>query len=196
MNRSRTVSAGATAAGLALLVAGCGVIGQGERPPDGRSAAGHRCDPSVSTAYCTGAAWVKAFNASMAAYSKTFRAAAAAYLKAHPVPARPGMTAGIVLDSADVPGFPGQAAYLADDHRYQMWEQMWAETLLTADGKTVTISCGDMTQHLACRRPMPGICKACTGPGGPGTYEYVPVNGDVRRPGRVIVIMAAAVSIP
>lgn len=95
----------------------------------------------------------------------------AAYLKANPVPKCPGMVVGVPADQA----FQARAGVAGDTP--------WTETLATAGGRTITVTCGSVPGHRRkCAQPMPDLF----------TYQYVPVNGDVSQPGSIIPIRVMA----
>lgn len=106
------------------------------------------------------------------------RPAAAAYLLAHPVKPVYGMDEGIVLgEAADA----SQAVYT------------WTQTLLTADGRTVTVTCGNVQAADPCtwRSDGPGPGQAQCGP--LGDYEYFPADLNASNPASVVVITCGAV---
>jgi hypothetical protein len=105
------------------------------------------------------------------------RAAALAYIKSHPVPARRGMVAGIVLsETADT----SPTTYT------------WTQTMITTSGATITITCGSAAAKRPCtwRDPGPEMGAVCTG--GPGTYQYFRADGDASSFGDVHVIKYGA----
>jgi hypothetical protein len=84
--------------------------------------------------------------------------AAAAWVRAHPVPARQRMIAGILIRSAAT----GTGRYRA-----------WSATLVTSGGRTVTVTCRDdewagAVLGVSCDLPLPVS---------PGDYAYLP-SGD------------------
>jgi hypothetical protein len=110
-------------------------------------------------------------------------AAAESYLNAHPVPQHSGMVAGIVLSDAITTG------QIVSNSPLQ-----WTQTLATAGGKVVTITCGKLGTARNCGWNDPaGI--VCRGPlGALGAYEYSPASGDASRYGSVTVIKCGAVA--
>jgi hypothetical protein len=106
------------------------------------------------------------------------RPLAAAYMRAHPVTPVYGMAEGIVLsEQAD-----------ASDAVYT-----WTQTLLTTDGRTVTITCGIVQAADPCtwRSDGPGPGQPQCGP--LGDYEYFPASLDASNSASVVVITCGAV---
>lgn len=104
--------------------------------------------------------------------------AARAYLRAHPVKPVYGMDEGIVLgEQADA----SHAVYT------------WTQTLLTPDGRTVTITCGNVQAADPCtwRSDGPGPGQPQCGP--LGDYEYFPASLNASNSASVVVITCGAV---
>lgn len=106
------------------------------------------------------------------------RPLAAAYMRSHPVTPVYGMDEGIVIsEQAD-----------ASDAVYT-----WTQTLLTTDGRTVTITCGIVQAADPCtwRSDGPGPGQPQCGP--LGDYEYFPASLDASNSASVVVITCGAV---
>lgn len=121
-----------------------------------------------------------------------------AYIKAHPVPDRPGMTAGI--QSFNQPG--GSLAYQAFPCPTGMTHgsvgdpgacYAWRSVLVTATG-TLTITCGSITLGIPC----PSKVYPANGFSNPfpvdGDYLYAPSNGQVTATRDLRVIKRDALS--
>jgi hypothetical protein len=102
-----------------------------------------------------------------------------AYMKAHPVPAKPGMTAGIITSVTWLAGqCPPQvrtAAYLAPA-RGQDPCVAWAFTIIAASGQTLAVTCGSPG------RPCPPLVPQYVMPGDEGEYIYAPSDGRITTP--------------
>ena len=121
-----------------------------------------------------------------------------AYIKAHPVPDRPGMTAGI--QSFNQPG--GSLAYqvfpcptgithgsVGDPDACYAWKSV----LVTATG-TLTITCGSITLGIPCpSKAYPANSFSSPFPVD-GDYLYAPSNGQVTAARDVRVIRREAIS--
>lgn len=97
-----------------------------------------------------------------------------AYMKAHPVPPRPGMTAGIVtsvtwLGDQCKPRAPHTAALVVGQDPCAAW----SFTIITAAGQTLKVSCGSIG------RPCPATVPQNVSPGEEGEYLYVPDGGRI-----------------
>jgi hypothetical protein len=103
---------------------------------------------------------------------------AIAYMQAHPVPARPGMTAGVILTLDDF-GFADAAAQEAhcpatlDARIIGAFGSLpgcgaWSATAVTLSGQVVHLACGSITARQECPTEL-----RATG--------YIPVPGDYVR---------------
>lgn len=101
-----------------------------------------------------------------------FAAIAAAYVKAHPAPHRRHMVAGVVTGEYSDPSTGN-----------------WSQTIVTASGKTLTVSCGNPATSVRCSWDGPDPYLAGDG----GTYEYVRADGTASRPRDIRVIKRGAV---
>jgi hypothetical protein len=108
--------------------------------------------------------------------------AALAYMRAHPVPPKPGMTAGIITSVTELGDQPGTglgsaqcagvktAAYLVPAVGQDPCTA-WYFTVVTPAGKTLRVSCGGL--GAPCLAPQNVM------PGDEGQYLYVPSAGQV-----------------
>lgn len=100
--------------------------------------------------------------------------AAIAYIKAHPVPSRPGMTAGIITSVTELGDqCKPQATHTAAFMRGQDPCAAWAFTIITAAGGTLTVTCGSIGH------PCPPLVPQNVMPGEEGEYLYVPSGGRI-----------------
>jgi len=109
-------------------------------------------------------------------------AAGMAYMRAHPVPHKPGMTAGIITSVTELGDQPGTgldsarcsavrtAAYTAPAYGQDPCIA-WYFTVITPAGRALTVSCGAPGQP--CQAPQNVM------PGDEGQYLYVPSAGQV-----------------
>jgi hypothetical protein len=118
-----------------------------------------------------------------------------AYLKAHPAPARPGMTAGIRSFYADSPfkdircgGARGSAANVGSLDDCLAWQV----TLITATG-TLTVTCGNLTAGIPCPSAVYPDRSADPIPD-TGDYIYAPSDGQVTASRDMRVIKRDALS--
>lgn len=100
--------------------------------------------------------------------------AAVAYVRAHPVPHRRHMVAGIAVSEYSDPGTGN-----------------WSQTVITASGRSLTVSCGNPATQVRCSWDGPDPYLAGTGV--LGSYEYVRADGTASRPGSIRVIKKEAV---
>jgi hypothetical protein len=97
-----------------------------------------------------------------------------AYIKAHPVPARPGMTAGIITSATWLTGqCKPQPAHTAAFVIGQVPCVSWSFTIITATGRTVAVTCGSIGH------PCPALVPQNVMPGDEGQYLYVPSDGRI-----------------
>lgn len=100
--------------------------------------------------------------------------AAVAYVRTHPVPHRRHMVAGIAISEYSDPGTGN-----------------WSQTVITATGRSLTVSCGNPATQVRCSWDGPDPYLAGTGV--LGSYEYVRSDGTASRPGSIRVIKKEAV---
>lgn len=161
MKRSPLLSlAFAVGVGLGVATAAVGCGSAPARQPHGQA-------PVTASDPGTGSANERA---DAAAYAH----AAVAYIRAHPVPHRRHMVAGIAVSEYSDPGTGN-----------------WSQTVVTASGRSLTVSCGNPATQVRCSWDGPDPYLAGTGV--LGSYEYVRADGTASRPGSIRVIKKEAV---
>jgi hypothetical protein len=101
-----------------------------------------------------------------------------AYIKAHPVPARQGMTAGIVTDA----GAGGTIDSVT-----------WTLTAVTGSGRAVSLACVNGQVHRNCPwLPGPDVLGGAASAWPLGTYLYFRSDGNLSSTSDTRVIKAGA----
>lgn len=179
--RYRSLLITATIVLVTATLTGCGFIGQGEQPPDGRSAYGAIAPAPRHPSGCVLLPGDPQCNALVTAHTAVLanrEVLSVAYIKAHPVRARKGMTPGIVTDAT--------AGGTIDS-------VTWTLTVVTGTGRALWLTCVNGQVHRICPwLPGPDVLGGAASTWPVGDYLYFRSIGKIASPADTRVIKAAA----
>lgn len=168
-------------AAAAVALTGCSGIGQGEQPPDGRSAHAASAAGPRHVSGCVLLPGDPQCNALVTAHTAVLayrEFVSVRYIKANPVPARKDMAAGIVTDAA--------AGGTIDS-------VTWTLTVVTGTGRAVSLACVNEQVHRNCPwLPGPDVLGGAASTWPIGDYLYFRSDGNLSSPDDTRVIKAGA----